>query len=82
LPVKAGWRGVKPSLDALIGVAAAGSKIKAGVSHRSMRIVRLAGLIAPRPESSLRRTIPTGEAQPVAFQRQGNPDAYERITVF
>src|SRR5580704_11627241 len=47
LPVKAGWRGVKPSLDALIDVAAAGSRIKAGASHRPMRIVRLAALIAP-----------------------------------
>src|SRR5580704_15643784 len=44
LPVKAGWRGVKPSLDALIHVAAAGSAIKVGASP--MRIVRLAALIA------------------------------------
>src|SRR5580704_8012259 len=32
LPVKAGWRGIKPSLDALLDVAAAGSAIKAGRS--------------------------------------------------
>ena len=47
LPVKAGWRGAKPSLDALIYVAAAGSVIKAGASQPPMRIVRLAALIAP-----------------------------------
>src|ERR1700722_12400115 len=33
LPVKAGWRGIKPSLDALLDVAAAGSAIKAGRSN-------------------------------------------------
>jgi hypothetical protein len=59
LPVKAGWRGVKPSLDALIHVAAAGSVIKAGVSQRPMRIVRLAALIAPAD--------PTGEQFPAVI---------------
>ena len=37
---QAGWRGVKPSLDALIDVAAAGCVIKADASQRPMRIVR------------------------------------------
>ena len=44
LPVKAGWRGVKPTLDALINVAAVGCAIKTGASP--MRIVRLVALIA------------------------------------
>jgi hypothetical protein len=47
LPVKAGWRGVKPSLDALIHVAAVGSAINADASQRPMEIVRLAVRIAP-----------------------------------
>ena len=59
LPVKAGWRGVKPSLDALIHVAAAGSAIKAGASQRPMRIVRLAALIA--------REVATGEQSPPGY---------------
>src|SRR6185437_10979892 len=59
LPVKAGWRGIKPSLDALIYVAAAGSVIKAGASQRPMRIVRLAALIAP--------TDATGEQSPPGY---------------
>jgi hypothetical protein len=35
LPVKAGWRGIKPSLDALLDVAAAGSAIKTGFATRT-----------------------------------------------
>ena len=46
----AGWRGVKPTLDALIHVAAVRSIIKAGASHR---IVRLTAHMAPAD--------PTGE---------------------
>ena len=53
------WRGVKPSLDALIDVAAAGSVIKAGASQRPMRIVRLASLIAPADA--------TGEQSPPGY---------------
>ena len=82
---QAGWRGVKPSLDALIDIAAAGCVIKVGAGqmagenrppHRSYR--------AGRPD---RRAVSAGlflraKAQPAAFRRQGNPDAYERITVF
>ena len=41
---QAGWRGVKPTLDALINVAAVGCAIKTGASP--MRIVRLVALIA------------------------------------
>jgi len=33
LPVKAGWRGIKPSLDALLDVAATGSSIKPTSPH-------------------------------------------------
>ena len=56
---QAGWRGVKPSLDALILVAAAGSTIKAGASQCPMRIVRLAALIAPADA--------TGEQSPPGY---------------
>ena len=44
---QAGWRGIKPSLDALITVAAGCSLIKAGASQRPMSIVGLAAPFAP-----------------------------------
>ena len=56
---KAGWRGVKPSLDALIDVAAVGSVIKAGASQRPMRIARLTVPIA--------LADPTGEQSPPGY---------------
>jgi len=78
LPVKAGWRGVKPSLDALIDVAAAGSVIKGGASQRPMRIVRLAALIAPADptESSLRGAILWARARRAALLAAMQPGAY------
>jgi hypothetical protein len=35
LPGKAGWRGIKPSLDVLLDVAAPGSEIKTGSATRT-----------------------------------------------
>ena len=63
---QAGWRGVKPSLDALIHVAGAGSVIKAGASQRPMEIVRLGVLIAP--------TDATGETSPPGYSDGQEPD--------